>query len=411
MEGAILCKKGVFDYIELFIKPGSSKKFLSQWTDMDIPFVLHAPHSYAGLNLSVGSCESSNKRLVDEVESFREALNPSKIIFHPGIIGTIDETIRQISLLKKEYEKLFDVAVIENKPKLGLKGELCVGSSPEEIAMIMNDTDVGFCFDVGHSIYYAKVAKLEYKDVVNKFLCLKPDLYHLSDGCVDSEIDMHLNFGEGNFDLDWIASRIPSEARLTIETKNCDYDDLSIFESDAIYLKKLLNSSDDGQVSGKLMGKGFRLREVSDGDCELVWKWANEPIVREASFTSGLIQWEDHVKWFQSKICDPQCKFYIAVSDDETTMGQVRFDMEGDTAVISISLSHMFRDKGYGSRLIRIASQELFSTSDVKTIRSYVKHVNNSSIYSFKKAGFKREGTITVQGQKTYSLVLNKEFI
>ena len=39
-----LYEKGMFDYIELFAVPGSAS-YIEKWENLDIPFVLHAPHS------------------------------------------------------------------------------------------------------------------------------------------------------------------------------------------------------------------------------------------------------------------------------------------------------------------------------------------------------------------------------
>lgn len=236
-----LRKERFFDYIELFVVPGSKKNCLEQWKEKKLSYILHAPHSYSGLNLSLRNCEYRNRLLIEDVESFRVALKPAKIIFHPGIHGAVHETIRQILLIKKDYAELFDLALIENKPQIGLKGEVCVGSSPEEIKQIITETGIGFCLDIGHAIYYSSWANLQYENVIDSFLNLKADIYHLSDGDVSSQTDLHLNFGEGNFELAWILQRIPTDSYITIETNKDMEMNLKDFELDVIYLKKLFS--------------------------------------------------------------------------------------------------------------------------------------------------------------------------
>jgi len=235
-----LKKEKFFDYIELFVVPGSKKNSLEQWKEKNFSYILHAPHSYSGLNLSLRNCESKNRLLIEEVEAFRVALKPAKIIFHPGIQGSPHETIRQILLFKKDYTKLFDLALIENKPKIGLKGETCVGSSPEEIKQIVTETGMGFCLDIGHAIYYTAWADLQYEEIIDEFLKISPFIYHLSDGDVNSQTDLHLNFGAGNFELRTILQKIPIDAYVTIETNKDMNRNLTDFELDVIYLKKLL---------------------------------------------------------------------------------------------------------------------------------------------------------------------------
>jgi len=233
-----LKKEGFLDYIELYIVPDSYEKTIDAWKGLDIPYIIHAPHSYSGLNFSIKDYEVKNRYLIGEVDSFRKALKPAKIIFHPGIQGSTNETIRQILLIKKDFPELFDLAIIENKPKIGLKGEVCVGSSPEEIKRIIVETGIGFCLDIGHAIYYSSWANLQYENVIDSFLVLKPHVFHLSDGDMNSKIDLHLNLGAGNFELTTILQKIPREACITIETNKDLAMNLKDFELDVIYLKE-----------------------------------------------------------------------------------------------------------------------------------------------------------------------------
>lgn len=228
-------RRGLFAYLELFVVPGS-RKSLDQWKSIKVPYVLHAPHSYAGFNLSIKECEAENARLLEEVETFRAVLNPRKIIFHPGINGSIDETIRQVLHFKGNYKELFELAVMENKPRVGLKNEVCIGASPEEIGSIINECKLGFCLDIGHTVYFAKWANLKYEDVIEKFIAMKPDIYHLSDGYTNSMVDMHLKLGEGNIDLHGIIKRIPPSSYITIETNKNAETALNDFERDVAYL-------------------------------------------------------------------------------------------------------------------------------------------------------------------------------
>jgi sugar phosphate isomerase/epimerase len=182
--------------------------------------------------MSLSEGERENRALIDGTEKFRVELRPVHVIFHPGLNGDIFETIRQLRLFKVEYPALFNLALIENKPKIGLKGEACIGSSPEEIKRIVGETGLGFCLDVGHAINYSAWACLKYFDILDIFQSLKPKMYHLSDGDFHSEKDVHLNFGKGNFDLPYIIKKIPWNARVTIETEKDPSLNLSDFEED-----------------------------------------------------------------------------------------------------------------------------------------------------------------------------------
>lgn len=235
-----LYKKGVFSYIELFIVPGSAKELLQRWRKEDFPFMLHAPHSYSGFNLSLSDFELKNRLLMKEIDSFRIVLNPKQVIFHPGSQGSLDETIRQINLLKKDFPEVFDLAILENKPKIGLNGENCMGASPEEMERLLIETSLGFCLDIGHAVCYAAWARIEIETVIENFLKLNPIIFHLSDGDIDSQTDSHLNFGKGNIDLCRLIQMIPSNAYVSIETDKDEKLNLKDFENDAAYFKKCI---------------------------------------------------------------------------------------------------------------------------------------------------------------------------
>lgn len=232
-----LHRRNVFDYIELYIVPNSQRTCISRWKGKPWPYVLHAPHSYSGLNMSLSKCERRNRLLIDETDKFRSALKPGNVIFHPGINGSIKETIRQLLFFKAEYPDLFNLALIENKPRIGLKRETCIGSSPEEIKRIVDETGLGFCLDVGHAINYSAWANLKYDEVLDQFLSFNPKIYHLSDGDDNSEKDCHLNFGKGNFDLRNIIKKIPINTQITIETEKNPSLDLSDFEEDVWFFR------------------------------------------------------------------------------------------------------------------------------------------------------------------------------
>ena len=49
----------------------------------------------------------------------------------------------------------------------------------------------------------------------------------------------------------------------------------------------------------------IKLRKASTKDCRLIWKWSNDQEVRTESFASDPIPYQDHCKWFESKITSP----------------------------------------------------------------------------------------------------------
>jgi UDP-2,4-diacetamido-2,4,6-trideoxy-beta-L-altropyranose hydrolase len=171
----------------------------------------------------------------------------------------------------------------------------------------------------------------------------------------------------------------------------------------------LVDGEGDQRVLMHLRNKLLRLRRARESDCRILWEWANDTAVRAVSFSLEPISWERHSHWFKSKLSDPNCLLYLAANVDDSLIGQIRFDINNTEAVVSVSVSDKFRNKGYGSELIRLGSQELFNTSSVTLIHAYVKQDNEASIRAFLKAGFKINTTVTVAGQLTKHLSLGKD--
>jgi UDP-2,4-diacetamido-2,4,6-trideoxy-beta-L-altropyranose hydrolase len=168
----------------------------------------------------------------------------------------------------------------------------------------------------------------------------------------------------------------------------------------------------DGQGVNRILDilkeKIIRLRPAREDDCNLIWKWANYPEVRDLSFSSVPIPLEDHIKWFNSKIKDPNCIIFIATDQKDLPMGVVRFDLEGKEAVISVTLDRNFRGMGYGKRIISIASHKLFEISSIEKINAYVKLNNENSYHAFLKANFKYVGEKITKGQMAHNLIFQK---
>jgi RimJ/RimL family protein N-acetyltransferase len=153
----------------------------------------------------------------------------------------------------------------------------------------------------------------------------------------------------------------------------------------------------------------LRLRQAREGDSKLLWEWANDPGVRAVSFGSEPIPWKRHVEWLRSRLDDPNCVMYIAIDSKGEPIGQVRYDIHEDEAVISISVDQRFRGRGYGSAAIQLASRDILQRPTIEVIHAYVKQDNEASVRAFAKAGFSEMGMAVVRGHQAIHLVLRKD--
>lgn len=233
-EAKKLHAEGVFDYIELYYVPGSID-VVSQWKALDIPYIVHAPHSAHGVNLASAQSETLNLKIFSEVRKFADALEAEMIVAHGGVLGSVDEIIRQLKIIEDSR------ILIENKPYFPIDGSarLLAGSTPEEIKTIISTVGCGFCFDVGHAIASANAHGADWRVWIADFLSLCPAMFHLSDIQSDSLIDQHLHFGTGSLPLVEMVSKLPRYASVSIETKHNSSDNLDDFARDAAYLRDL----------------------------------------------------------------------------------------------------------------------------------------------------------------------------
>ena len=227
-EAQRLFSKGVFDYIELYVVPNTLAT-LSKWKELQIPFIIHAPHFAHGFNLAKKEKEESNLAIYREVKQFADELNAQYIIFHGGLDGNIEETARQLTSLNEPR------ALIENKPYVALKtcmdGEFCRGYNLEEIQHVIDTAKCGFCLDFGHAICAANSLKKEVYNYCREFLQFKPNMYHLTDlNDITSPYDSHLHLGEGQLNFASIFDMIPDGSYVTFETIKDSKENLNDFK-------------------------------------------------------------------------------------------------------------------------------------------------------------------------------------
>ena len=224
---ADLFDRGVFSYIELFAVPRSYESSIEYWRQFRIPFVIHAPHSMAGMNLSLKAAREKNLPLLEETFRFAEDLRAEHIVFHAGVDGTAEEAAFQL----KPFVDLR--CLIENKPKKGLNGEHCVGVEQSELNGIMAELGCGFCLDFGHAICAANSLKREPFEFIDELLKLKPALFHLTDGDFSGELDSHEHYGHGSYPMERLFALLPPDAMVTNEAKHVDSVRLQSFSGDS----------------------------------------------------------------------------------------------------------------------------------------------------------------------------------
>ena len=173
--------------------------------------------------------------------------------------------------------------------------------------------------------------------------------------------------------------------------------------------RALVDGQGTGRVVTQLLARGLSLRRAQETDCRMIWTWANEASVRQASFVSDPIPWNQHELWFSAKIVDERCFYYVASDEGGNPVGQVRFGLNDREGAISLSLAPAMRGRGYGSALILRGVEQFFADSGARMVHAYVKPENQVSIRAFERADFGFATDTRIHGLEARHLILTRK--
>ncbi|WP_418374571.1 GNAT family N-acetyltransferase [Agathobacter sp.] len=130
------------------------------------------------------------------------------------------------------------------------------------------------------------------------------------------------------------------------------------------------------------------LRRANSEDCDLLFKWANDSLVRANSFSTDKISYEEHVRWFDRLMQRKDCLQYIFM-DECIPVGQARITICDDVAEVGYSICSEKRNSGYGSKLLKLVVDAVHKElPEVTKIVGKVKSENIASQKAFAKAGY-----------------------
>jgi UDP-2,4-diacetamido-2,4,6-trideoxy-beta-L-altropyranose hydrolase len=146
--------------------------------------------------------------------------------------------------------------------------------------------------------------------------------------------------------------------------------------------------------------EGVSVRSATDSDAELLWRWANDPETREASFRSDPIPFRDHVRWLSQRLADPSVLLVVA-ENSAGALGQVRFESRGSDTEVSISIAPDHRGV-VGGLVLASAIRRFRRRSPRDRLFAKVKFDNERSRQLFEGAGFQprseRDGILIYDG-------------
>lgn len=137
----------------------------------------------------------------------------------------------------------------------------------------------------------------------------------------------------------------------------------------------------------------LKLRNVMPEDIDLLFHWANDPVVRQNSFNTAPIPYEDHIKWFHKMLADENAYQYI-LCDSDKAVGQIRLNIENGSAWIDYSVAPDMRGMGLGYRMLLLVSDQVHADRlKIHQLIGKVKYSNAASARAFEKCGYSKTDT------------------
>lgn len=134
-----------------------------------------------------------------------------------------------------------------------------------------------------------------------------------------------------------------------------------------------------------------RVAAKSHANCKAIWRIANERSLRQFSQSTKPIPWNEHRIWYQAKIRDPQCYFYLIFSQ-KILAGYLRFEqIKRGSWLTSIGLSRQFRGQGIAQWALITGSRRMLHR-EKKKLTATIHERNLPSRALFETCGFKRRG-------------------
>ncbi|MFL6608717.1 MAG: UDP-2,4-diacetamido-2,4,6-trideoxy-beta-L-altropyranose hydrolase [Pseudomonas sp.] len=173
-------------------------------------------------------------------------------------------------------------------------------------------------------------------------------------------------------------------------------------QSLAQHSRQLVDGLGASRVAVVLAGALLRARPATQADARLLFEGRNAEAVRRVSLDHSVVDWDRHCQWLQASLVNPQRLLLVGEAADGP-VGVLRYDLQGNEALVSIYLFENRLGLGWGRALL--ARGEAFATAHWPQLRSFTAQIlpaNQASLALFRQAGFS-------QGTCVFTRVLKDE--
>ena len=134
------------------------------------------------------------------------------------------------------------------------------------------------------------------------------------------------------------------------------------------------------------------LRPVELSDARLLFQWRNDADVRKNAFHTGQLEYEEHLRWLSSTLCNHGRVYFYILMDGSIAIGQIRMDeQDNGDGLITYSIGREHRSNGYGKQIICLFEEKMMKDNKKIKLCACVKKYNIASQKIFECRGFERK--------------------
>jgi len=160
------------------------------------------------------------------------------------------------------------------------------------------------------------------------------------------------------------------------------------FETYQENMKDLIDGNGLSRIANAITADKITMAPATKDHCKMIYDWRNHPTTRQYSGDTNEITFENHSKWFDTKLQDPKSLIFIAQVDN-TEIGVIRFDHGENGLIVSLYLSPDHHGYGYGAPILLAGIKTLKEKGLTPiTLIAKIFEINKASQNAFKKAGF-----------------------
>ena len=137
------------------------------------------------------------------------------------------------------------------------------------------------------------------------------------------------------------------------------------------------------------MEVNYIISKATKNDIVGIYNLLHREFIKKYSPNSERLEWEKHKRWYEFWLRSPYYLIYVIKNINQKIIGQIRYEIDGEIATISVFFDKDNRGKGLGNFFVERSIEGLkLEKKDVKLILAYILEENENSIKMFLNSNF-----------------------